>query len=55
MKSYQINEELRTQVIELLNAYLNDSASMSILNAFEAQYSEKEIKKCIRKLKELDK
>lgn len=53
MKTYQISEELRTQVIELLNAYINDSVSMSILDAFEAQYSEEEIKKYIKKLKEL--
>lgn len=54
MKTYRISEELRTQVIELLNAYINDSVSMSILDAFEAQYSEEEIKKCIKKLKELN-
>ena len=30
-----------SQIIEMLDAYKNDSASMSILSAFETQYSEK--------------
>lgn len=54
MKTYQISEELLNQVTALLNAYINDSVSMSILDAFETQYSEEEIKKCIKKLKDLN-
>lgn len=53
MKTYQISEALLNQVIKLLNAYTNDSVGMLILNAFQTQYSEKEINKCIEKLKGL--
>ena len=53
MKTYQISEALLNQVIKLLNAYTNDSVGMLILNSFQTQYSEKEINKCIEKLKRL--
>lgn len=53
MKTYQVSEALLNQVIKLLNAYLNDSVGMLILNSFQTQYSEKEINKCIEKIKEL--
>ena len=44
---------LVSQIIEMLDAYKNDRASMSILSAFETQYSEKEINKMIKKLKDI--
>lgn len=53
MKTYQISEALLNQVIKLLNAYTNDSVGMLILNSFQTQYSEKEINKCIEKIKGL--
>ena len=59
MKTFDKNQirtlevTLVSQIIELLDAYKNDSASMSILSAFETQYSEKEINKMIKKLKDI--
>lgn len=53
MKTYQVSEALLNQVIKLLNAYINDSVGMLILNSFQTQYSEKEINKCIEKIKGL--
>ena len=49
MKTFDKNQirtldvTLVSQIIEMLDAYKNDSASMSILSAFETHYSEKEI------------
>lgn len=59
MKTFDKNQirtldvTLVSQIIEMLDAYKNDSASMSILSAFETQYSEKEINKMIKKLKDI--
>ena len=59
MKTFDKNQirtldvTLVSQIIEMLVAYKNDSASMSILSAFETQYSEKEINKMIKKLKDI--
>ena len=59
MKTFDKNQirtldvTLVSQIIELLDAYKNDSASMSILSAFETQYSEKEINKMIKKLRDI--
>ena len=59
MKTFDKNQirtldvTLVSQIIEMLDAYKNDSASMSILSAFEIQYSEKEINKMIKKLKDI--
>ena len=57
MKTFDKNQirtldvTLVSQIIEMLDAYKNDSASMSILSAFETQYSEKEI---ICKLRQME-
>ena len=59
MKTFDKNQirtldvTLVSQIIEMLDAYKNDSASMSILSTFETQYSEKEINKMIKKLKDI--
>ena len=59
MKTFDKNQirtldvTLVSQIIEMLDAYKNDSASMSILSAFETQSSEKEINKMIKKLKDI--
>ena len=59
MKTFDKNQirtldvTLVSQIIEMLDSYKNDSASMSILSAFETQYSEKEINKMIKKLKDI--
>lgn len=59
MKTFDKNQirtldvTLVSQIIEMLDAYKNDSASMSILSAFETQYLEKEINKMIKKLKDI--
>lgn len=59
MKTFDKNQirtldvTLVSQIIEMLDAYKNDSASMSILSAFETQYSEKEINKMIKKLRDI--
>ena len=59
MKTFDKNQirtldvTLVSQIIEMPDEYKNDSASMSILSAFETQYSEKEINKMIKKLKDI--